>query len=309
MEQIYRKLESEVDGLLLDTLTVLPEKEPHGIVQLVHGMAEYKERYMEVMHFLAGHGYVCIIHDHRGHGESVETAEDYGYLYDTSGTALVLDAHQVTELVKQDYPDLPLYLFGHSMGSLVVRAYTKRYDAEIDGLIVCGSPSANPLIQIAKLLAKTLLTVKGKRAGGKLLHKMAFSTYLDGIEDPKSENDWLSFNEANVTAYDNDPKCGFVFTANGFYNLFCVLEDTYNKKGWAMTHPDLPVFFISGEEDPCMTNKEAFEDAIRTMREVGYQNTKAKLYPHMRHEILNEDGKELVYEDLIRILERFAAGK
>ncbi len=302
---MYRKIESNMDGLLLDTLMIKPEDAPKAIVQLVHGMAEYKERYVPFMEYLAERGYICIIHDHRGHGESVKTPDDYGYLYDASGVALVEDAHQVTEMIKEEYPNLPLYLFGHSMGSLVVRSYTKKYDDELSGLIVCGSPSANPMIGIAKGLAKMLMKVKGERAAGNLLHKMAFSTYLNGIENPKSENDWLSYNEANVSSYDEDPKCGFMFTNNGFYNLFCVLSDTYDKKGWAMNNPKLPVFFISGEEDPCMTNKKAFEEAVRTMREVGYKNTKAKLYPYMRHEILNEDDKNKVYHDVIKILKRF----
>jgi alpha-beta hydrolase superfamily lysophospholipase len=299
------ELTSHMDGLGLSTLLAIPDGEAKGIVQLVHGMAEHKERYVPFMKFLCEHGYVCVIHDHRGHGDSVRSKDDYGYFYENGKEAIVQDVYQVTNWIKEKYPNLKLYLFGHSMGSLIVRCYTKKYDADIDGLIVCGSPSNNKAAGAAVALAKAMILVKGDHAAGNLLQKMGLGHYNDDFDADFSPNDWISENRENVIAYDADPKCGFIFTLNGFLNLFLLVQDTYSEKGWECHHPRLPVFFLSGEEDPCMGSREEFEDAIRFMRKVGYRDTKAKIYPGMRHEILNEEDREQVYEDVLTLLQRW----
>ena len=136
-------LESHHDRLLLQGLLVLPEqKPPRAVFQVAHGMCEHKERYLPFLQEMADHGYACVIHDHRGHGGSVRQTEDLGYFYPDGGPALVSDLYQVTRWIREQYPELPLYLFGHSMGSLAVRCYLKRYPDVPDGVFVCGSPSA-----------------------------------------------------------------------------------------------------------------------------------------------------------------------
>ena len=125
-------LTSKQDGLKLHVLLMEPEEEPKGIVQIVHGMAEHKERYEPFMEMLCKQGYISIIHDHRGHGKSIRAKEDLGYFYDESGKAIVEDVHQITQWAKDRYGEMPYHLFGHSMGSLVVRCYLKKYDNELD---------------------------------------------------------------------------------------------------------------------------------------------------------------------------------
>ncbi len=140
-EQFFVK--SPCDGLNLSTLTVLPQlpEKAEGIVQLIHGMAEHKERYLHFMEFLAAHGYICIIHDHRGHGKSVKSSADLGYFYGQGSDGLVEDTAVVTRYARSRWPNLPVFLIGHSMGSLIARAYTKRSDDQIERLILIGSPS------------------------------------------------------------------------------------------------------------------------------------------------------------------------
>ena len=128
---------SHHDNLQLSVLAVCPEK-PKAVVQMAHGMCEHKERYLSFMRFLAAHGYAAFLNDHRGHGESVLDQADLGYFYDGGARALIDDMHLLTEHIRGEYPSLPIALFGHSMGSLAVRCYTKRYDKEISSLIVCG---------------------------------------------------------------------------------------------------------------------------------------------------------------------------
>ena len=303
MKQRKFTIQSDMDGLKLFGIRTEPDGEARGMVFFAHGMAEHKERYLPFMEYLSDHGYVCCIHDHRGHGESVKSPEDLGYFYENGKEAIVEDLYQVIMTERERFPDLKVFLFGHSMGSLVVRCFTKKYDDAIDGLIVCGSPSDNPATPAAIALCKLLCLFRGDHAKGKLIHKLAFGSYLKDIEDPQTKNDWLSYNRANVTAYEHDPLCGFVFTLNGFLSLFGLIQDSYSLDGWQLKNPDLPVFFISGEEDPYRISKEAFESAVKTMRDAGYASTKAKLYPRMRHEILNEGGKLMVYEDVLELLD------
>lgn len=223
-------LTSKQDGLKLHVLLMEPEQSPKGIVQICHGMAEHKERYEPFMQMLCNNGYISVIHDHRGHGKSVKDVVDLGYFYDDSGKAIIEDAHQVTTWMKERYgEELPYHLFGHSMGSLVVRCYLKKYDDELDSLIVCGSPSENKAAKAAEFLAKTACKM-GAHKKGKFFQKMAFGLYGKALGEDESENGWISYNKENVKAYDENPLDGFVFSNNGFLNLFLLMDETYNKK-------------------------------------------------------------------------------
>ena len=159
-------LKSEADSHRLHVLAITPEHKPEAVVQICHGMSEHKERYLPFMEYLESCGYAAVIHDHRGHGKSIVRADDLGYFYDTSGRAVVEDAHQVTEWIKKEFPGLPVHLFGHSMGSLIVRCYLKKYDWELSSLTVCGSPSKNPLAKPAVGMAKIACRICGDRKKG-----------------------------------------------------------------------------------------------------------------------------------------------
>ena len=295
-------LYSRYDNLPLSALILAPENGAKGIVQLVHGMAERKERYEELMRFLAENGYVCVIHDHRGHGESLQSKEDRGFMGDYDGKAIVDDAVLVTESIKAKYPNLPLTLFGHSMGSLVVRCFAQTHDKLIDKLIVCGSPSKNPLAGVAVGLEKCIRALRGARHRSKLL---AFLSTGKGDKQFPGEGNhaWLSRNRENVEAYLADEGCGFVFTCNGYENLFKLMKNTYQKKSYKVKNPSLPIYFIAGEKDPVIVSEKAWCSAVDFMKEVGYVKVSGRLYKDMRHEVHNELGREEVYEDILAFIE------
>ena len=147
---------SEADGLSISTAAMIPDQKPYrAVVQLVHGMSEHKERYFPFMEYLAGLGYLVVIHDHRGHGKSVKAVEDLGYTYGGGAQAMLRDIGTVNRRLKAKYPDLPLILMGHSMGSLAVRAFAAKHDSCMDMLIVCGSPSYNAAWPLGVAIAKT----------------------------------------------------------------------------------------------------------------------------------------------------------
>lgn len=231
------------------------------------------------------------------------SGEDLGYFYEGGYEALVDDLLVVNKEIKKMHPGLPCYLFGHSMGSLAVRSYTKRYDDTIDGLIVCGSPSANPAAGAGKMLTKLIAGIKGDRHRPAIIQKMAFDGYNKKFSS-EGVNAWLSTDKENVRIYNESPLCGYTFTANGFIGLFNLLQDTYSGKGWKVTKPELPVHFIAGAEDPCIISLKDFDKAVCHMKSHGYTNVTSNTYSGLRHEILNETGKEAVWNDVLTFLEK-----
>ena len=290
------------DGLNLAVALITPSSAPKGIVQIVHGMCEHKERYYPFMEFLASNGFVAIIHDLRGHGESVLSPEDLGYFYDGGWKACVEDIKLVGDIARERFPGLPYTLFGHSMGSMLVRCYTRRYDGTIDRLFVCGCPSDNPAKGAGALMAKITGLIRGRHYRPKFLQMLSFGTYSKPFASEGRRNAWVCSNDEILEKYNNDPLCQFIFTADGFYNLLSMMKDCYSPKGWILSRPELPVHFISGGDDPCRISDKALEDAAQSMRKAGYSNVSLKIYPGMRHEILNETAHMQVWNDIISAL-------
>lgn len=303
------KIKSACDELMLDVLTIVPDGEIKGIVQISHGMAEHKERYIPFMEFLAKNGYVTVIHDHRGHGKSVKSKADLGYFYEENAEYVVEDLHQITTFIKNKYPNQKVILLGHSMGSMIVRKYIKKYDNDIDKLIVCGSPSKNPLVDLALLLVKILKAFKGEHYRSNLVQKLAFGKYGKKFQQSKSENVWICSDNKVVNNYDDDELCGFTFTLNGFSNLFHVMKDIYSKKDWALSHKNLPILFIAGADDQVIINEKKWLESQEFLKNLGYENIEKILYPNMRHEILNEINKDVVWKDVYEWMEKEPAQK
>lgn len=293
------KLKASADDLDLAVLVSEPDGTPKGIFQIVHGMCEHKERYAAFMEYLSRHGYVCVIHDHRGHGESVKTPDDLGFMYKGGWRAMVEDVKLVADWAKAHYPGLKHVLLGHSMGSMVVRSFTKRHDDMIDTLFVCGCPSDNPAKSAGKFLADCFVLFAGPHSRPKLLQKLSFGSFNAPFAQEGYPVAWVCSDEKTLKEYHSDPLCMFQFTANGFSNLTALMKDCYSRKGWKLSNPALPVHFISGSDDPCLINEDAIGKAVSLMREVGYKDTDLKLYPGMRHEILNETGKQQVWDDIL----------
>lgn len=299
MKRELLRLPSDEDALMLAGILQLPEGEIRGIVHLVHGMCEHKERYQHVLDLLSDNGYAAVIFDLRGHGESIRHPKDLGYFYDDSGVWIINDIHQVVHCMKKRFGDLPYIIFGHSMGSLAVRCYLRRFDYEVDGAVICGSPSANPLVMPAMALCGLLRKIKGEYDRSPLLYRLVMGGYERAFAK-EGKSAWLCSRSEVVQAYEQDPLCGFPFTLNGYQNLFRLLYDTYDSDGWLCRKPSLPLLYIAGREDPCIRSVHAWKKAIALMRNVGYTNIVQKLYPAARHELHNEACREQVLTDLLQ---------
>lgn len=295
MQEENFKIKSKCDELEIDVMMFIPKK-VKGIIQFSHGMVEHKEYYYDFMKFFTKKGYVTIINDHRGHGKSVMSDDDLGYMNDEKGEYIVEDLHQISEYVKNRFPNKELILFGHSMGSLVVRKYIKKYDYEISKLIVCGSPSINPLAKFGIFLSKLYSKIRGEK------YRSNFLNGLSGL--PVNNKDWLSTDKEYVNEYVNDKYCSFIFTTNGFINLTSMLNDVYSKDGWILKNKELPILFIAGADDPVIKNKKLYLKSINYLKNIGYSNIEYKLYNGMRHALMFETNKELIYKDVLNFIEK-----
>lgn len=295
----YFTLKSEFDGLELSMLLVRPDGEVRGLVQLAHGMCEHKERYLPFMHYLAERGCVCVMNDHRGHGASLRSKDDLGYFYRDGDEALVQDLHQITLWMRHRWPGVPLVLFGHSMGSLAVRVAAGKWDGDIDGLIVCGSPGANPAAGVGLALIAVMEKFRGERFRSRLMQSMTTGAFAKRFPDPNHPAAWLSANVENVQAYETDPLCGYAFTLNGYRSLLRLMQRAYKLDG-ARKQPNLPVRFYSGADDPCAPDAKGFANAMRCMQKAGFADVQGYMFPGMRHEILCESAKETVFEKIWR---------
>ena len=291
---------SEKDCLQLEVAILEPKEKPKGIVQISHGMSEHKERYYEFMKYLSENGYICVIHDHRGHGASVKNKRDLGYFYTEDINYIIDDLYQITKYIKNKYPDLKINLFAHSMGTLVARGYLKKYDDKINKMILSSPPTENSMALLGLMIAKFLNIFYKKNVPNKLLNNLTFGNYS---KDVNKKNEWICLNEDIVEAYNKDELCGYIFTTNGFINLYKLMINAFKKNNWNMKNKNLPIYIIAGRNDKVIQNEEKFTKLSKFITERGYKNVQSKLYNDMKHEILNEKNNKIVYKDILDFIE------
>ena len=279
----------------------IPSDGVKAVFQIVHGMAEHGERYEEFASFLCQKGFAVLVDDHVGHGKSVNSDEDLGYFGESMGwDALVEDERALTENIKNEFPDIPVIFFGHSMGSFIAREYIRRYrnDERIKGAIFCGSSGKNPAAAIAIKLADAIANAKGSKYRSAFINKLAFGAYNAKIKNPKTDFDWLTTDTEIVDKYIADKYCGFLFTATGYRDLFTILH-TVSGKDWYNGVPnDIPILVTSGEADPVGAYGKGIKEIYNGLIGSGKKDVTVKLYSGMRHEILNEVERTKVYEDI-----------
>lgn len=291
-------LRSRYDDLDISVLVVSPEGQTHAVIQFSHGMCGCKERYLPVMEYMAEKGVACVAGDHRGHGASIKSEKDLGYMYSGGFRALVDDMRLITTWAHDEYPDVPLYLLGHSMGSMAARIYAKEDDSQIDGLVICGSPSWNWMSHIGRGLTWLLCNVGLSRYRMTLSQRVTSRKYNQHFSS-EGELAWTCSNAEARKSFAANPLCNFALTANGSNNLMNMMYETYRVGPWAVTKPEMPVLFISGEDDPVMVTEDRFHQSAQNLCDRGYHNVTSAIYSGMRHEVLNETGKEEVWNDIL----------
>lgn len=278
---------------------------PKAVIQIVHGMAEYIDRYDDFARYLVGRGFVVCAEDHVGHGDSANGPEDYGHMPLKGGKNVVVgDVHTLHSMVARAFPGVPYVLYGHSMGSFIARSYIARYGDELDACVLSGTGNvpAN-LSKMGNSLARFIASIKGERYRSKLIDNMGAGAYGKKIENARTPLDWLSTDPEVVDAYIADDKCGFMFTVGGYATLLDLTAEVVTPECAERVPKNLPIFLVAGDGDPVGDMGEGVKAAAELLRGAGVQTVDCKIYSGMRHEIHNEKGKEQVYDDIATWIE------
>lgn len=279
----------------------IPDTEkPVCILQIIHGMAEYIERYDDFAKSMAQKGILVVGEDHLGHGKSVGGDGTYGYFCERdAATVVVRDAHRLKKIIQEKYPGVPYIILGHSMGSFILRNYLCRYGTGIQAAVIVGTGmQPRPLLMAGNVFAAVQKLLYGPKHPSGLLNALSFGTYNKRIKKNRTVMDWLSKDEKIVDGYIADPLCGFTFTVNGFQTIFELAGRLHKKDNLKKMPQNLPVFFISGAEDPVGGYGKGVKAACRSFKDAGMKNVRIKLYENDRHEIINETDRAQVYEDI-----------
>ncbi|WP_159438297.1 alpha/beta fold hydrolase [Massiliimalia massiliensis] len=287
------------------------QEKPKAILQISHGMCEYFLRYSDFAAFLTQHGYIVCGNDHLGHGDSVKNDDYLGYFAPNNGWKyLVQDVHRLTLKMKAKYPDIPLILMGHSMGSFITRLYIDQFSDDIDGVMIVGTNGGNPFTTVGITLAKQIRAIRGEFHRSSLLQKLTNAGFNSKYPEHYSEHDWLSRDKRIADQFAADEKCGFTFTASAFLDLFTMIR-LINRPQWGqMIRKDLPAYLFAGDNDPVGDYGKGVARVYQHLNTLGIEDLQIRLYPGARHEVLNEINKEEVYQDVLNWLDqRFAAEK
>ncbi|MBE5822033.1 MAG: alpha/beta hydrolase [Clostridiales bacterium] len=272
-----------------------------GIIQISHGMCEHIDRYEPFIKMLNSNGFIVGIHNHLGHGSSIISDEHKGYFADRFGyKCLIKDLYSMTKIIKEKFPNVPLILFGHSMGSFITRNYLSEYGKEIDGVILSGTMGPNPFVDVGIKLCNVLIKQKGPLYRSEKLTDMGLELVFNhSIKHNTTKFDWLSRDINEVKRYNADEITDFTFTVSAYKDLLNLIKYANSEKVIQNIPKKLPIFIMSGDKDPVGNNGEGVEKVYTDMINAGLKNVNMKLYKNGRHEMINEINQEKVYKDIL----------
>ncbi len=281
-----------------------PGGKVRAVVQIVHGVVEHMGRYGAFARFLADRGYLVVGGDHLGHGKTVDDGK-YGYLGRKNGwTLATADVRSLRVLMGERCPGVPYFLFGHSMGSFLVRTYLCAYPGTVSGAILSGTGQEKAaLVAAGRVLASAVCALKGPDTVSDLVYDLALGGYNKQFRPNRTSADWISRDEAVVDSYLADPFCTFKPTAGLFRDMMEGLQYISDRKNLAMMDPRTPVYLFSGDNDPVGANGKGVEKVYGYFKAAGTKDLTMKLYPGGRHEMLNEINRDEVCADVLAWLE------
>lgn len=294
---------SPVDGLMIDAILAVSEGEVKGAVVMAHGIKEYKERYLRMMEIFTEAGFACAMNDHRGYGKSVRAAEDYGYTYGAGAEGTVRDFAALEKIVSARFPGVKLFLYGHSMGTLVALNHLKNACTRFSGVVLSGLPVNTPVAAAGKQFLKLRRKMKGDRYRDESARKLMFSGYDAKFKSEGIENAWLNTDKAAVKAYNEDPLCGGCATIDGYMSLIDLLISAYTLKDFRLINNLLAIDIFVGEFDPCVGFAAGAQKSKAFLNKVGFVRVNAHILDGMRHEIHNEPEGDEIMRRFVRAFE------
>ncbi len=292
-----KKVENYEEAYLTNTdgfdlfVRILTCENPKGIIQLVHGVAEHGGNYMDFAKFLNKNGYIVVMDDHRGHGKSISTSYPNGYM--KRAEEIVDDEIMVAKFIKERYPDLEYTLLGHSMGSMLARLFIRENDDLIDKLILTGTVPVNIISGLALFFFNIGCFFFGDKGESRLIDALVGAKGLD----------FISYDEENIRIKANDPLRIFKFKTGYSRVLIEINKKLGQKSKYKCKNKDLKIYNMVGEDDIITKGHKGIANSLDLLKAIGYTNIDNKVYKNMKHEILNETAKDVVYKDILDILE------
>lgn len=279
----------------------IPDGEIKGVFHLVHGMTEYIDRYDHLFSFLADNGYVSFGYDHLGHGKTAENDNELGFIAHKDGWKyLVNDVVAFTKAVKKMYPNLPVILMGHSMGSFIARLVAENYKEEYDKFIFCGTSGPNPASLPGIMLVKIIKTVKGEKHKSNLIHNMAFGSYNKKFNGD-TPYEWLTNDSEIINKYKSDKYCTFRFTVSAMGDLINLLSKSNRSTWFKAVDSNKPIYLIAGDNDPVGNYGKGVTLVYNKLIKNG-KKAEIKLYENCRHEIHNDLCKDEMFGDILKFI-------
>ncbi|WP_035463449.1 alpha/beta hydrolase [Ligilactobacillus ceti] len=272
-----------------------PKEKAKGIVQVIHGALEYKERYVGLAQFLNEQGYVVVLSDNRGHGESTSAQDPFGVMRDVD--LLLADQKRVLDFIKAKYPGLPVTIFGHSYGAILGRLFLQKHDHEIAKLIITGTPYYVGIVPLGIKITQLAQLYKKEDEYSWMVQKICGAS-ITGY-------DWLSYNQENIEKVKNDPKMMKQYPVISMETMLRAMYRLKDYRSYQCQNPMLPIYNLVGCDDQQITGgQKGIADSLATLQKVGYQNIRSEEMSGMKHEILFEDRKEDVYAKILAFLEQ-----
>lgn len=275
-----------------------PKSEAKAILVMAHGMTEYLMRYKELAEYLVSEGIIFAGLDHLGHGKSAPTPDDLGYFCEQDpATVVVRDIHRLKKTIQAEHPGLPIFIMGHSMGSFIARNYIERYGTGIQGAIFQGGNDTPRYYAIAgKMLTRVLASFHGWRYRSPFCAKIVLGSCVKAF--PDNPAGWITKRSEVLDRYKDDPYSGYTFTLNGFFTLAELASRAGNKKLIADIPKELPIFILSGAEDPVGEMGRGVQRMYELYKACGMKNVKLDIRPGDRHELHNEEDRYQVFEEI-----------
>ncbi len=282
-----------------------PKGEIRAVVQIIHGIAEFIERYDDFALHLNSLGFLVVAEDHMGHGRSVGKEGIQGYFHG-GWFAAVEDSVNLLKKTREEFPQLPYILFGHSMGSFMTRTILAKYpDAGISAAVICGTGwQPRALLPGAIQVCQAVCDRVGEQNPSYWLQDLVFGSYNAHVEHPRTEYDWLTRDKKIVDAYIAHPSCGFTASSGLLRELLKGILYVEKPENLGRMKKDLPVLFVAGGEDPVGSYGKGVKKAAEAFKKAGMQDVQLRLFPLCRHEILNEINREEIYEFISRWMEK-----
>lgn len=302
MSERLEKSVMSSDGIhMLKGIVYLPDSKPKGIFHAVHGMAEHIGRYETLLSKMADEGYISFGYDHLGHRNTVLNDDELGFIAHKDGwKLLVSDVSVFADEIRNEYgSNLPYILFGHSMGSFIVRLAA--INVNPDKLIVMGTGGPNPVAGLGIGVANTIRFFRGEKHHSKLIYSMAFGSYNKNFTSENDSNAWLSVNRENRRLYNEDKYCGFMFTVSAMADLIRLNKASNEKTWFTSVDRQMPILLLSGSEDPVGENRKGVQKVYDILKASG-SNVFLKFYDGFRHEILNEECRGQVISDMLEFV-------